>query len=79
LPEVLAAVKLRVGNEIAHLPYARLDVTPEAKGWNIVAIWSAMHGVIRTFVDSAPYGRRAIVAVNWIRARSLHRPAADGA
>src|SRR5436309_229585 len=51
LPEVLAAVKLRVGKEIAHLTYARLDVTPEAKVWNISAIWSAMHEIIRKFSE----------------------------
>ena len=31
MPEVLAIVKPRVGKEIAHLTYARLAVTPEAK------------------------------------------------
>ena len=57
LPDVLAAVTLRVGKEIAHLTYARLDVTPEAKGWNIAAIWSAMHGIVRRFVDNVPVAR----------------------
>jgi len=57
LPDVLGAVKLRVGKEIAHLTYARLDVTPEAKVWNIVAIWSEMQGIIRKWADNVPTPR----------------------
>src|SRR5215467_13998641 len=54
LPEALSNVKDRVGKEIVHLTYDRLDVGPEAKGWKIQEIWKAMTSVIDVFVQHAP-------------------------
>lgn len=52
LPKALD-VDRRVGTEIAHLTYDRLDVTPEAKNWNIPEIWMAMTQLVTTFVQHA--------------------------
>jgi hypothetical protein len=57
LPASLDAVNRRVGKEIAHLTYARLDVTPETKGWNIPEIWAALLSVVQKFAENAPRER----------------------
>jgi len=57
LPEALGIVNRRVGKEIAHLTYARLDVTPETKGWNIPVIWEAVLRLMQTFAKNAPRGQ----------------------
>jgi hypothetical protein len=57
LPEPLSVVNRRVGKEIAHLTYARLDVTTETKGWNIPVIWAAVLRVMQTFAKNAPRDR----------------------
>lgn len=57
LPEPLTIVNRRVGKEIAHLTYARLDVTPETKGWNIPVIWAALLRVLQAFAKNAPRDR----------------------
>jgi hypothetical protein len=54
MPSTLAAVNNRVGKEIAHLTYARQEVIPEAKGWEVPAIWSSLSGLVRLFVQHAP-------------------------
>jgi hypothetical protein len=56
LPPVLDKVRVkdRVGKEIAHLTYARLTVTPAAKGWNITEITQAMNSLIQKFSVFAP-------------------------
>jgi len=46
---VLAKVSPRVGKEVAHLTYARLDVTPEAKRWPVADIATALAAIADTF------------------------------
>jgi hypothetical protein len=56
-PPILEVVRRRVGKEIAHLTYARLQVTPEAKHWNIRAITEALSTMMRTFSAAIPRER----------------------
>ena len=44
--EVLKTSRKRAGKEIAHLTYARLDVTPETKGWRFRQITEDLNRVI---------------------------------
>ncbi len=53
LPAVLADVNRRVGKEIAHLTYARQKVTPEAKNWDVRAIWEALGELLQRFAEHA--------------------------
>jgi hypothetical protein len=62
MPEAIKRVNSRVGVEIAHLSYARLEVTPEAKVWNVPAIHTAMMQLVRSFARHAPADR---LAPNW--------------
>lgn len=48
----LKAVGARVNKEIAHLSYVRLGVTPEAKGWDVPAIATAISSLADTFRDA---------------------------
>ena len=57
LPEPLGVVNRRVGKEIAHLTYARLEVTPETKGWNIPVIWAAVLRLVQAFAKNVPQDR----------------------
>jgi hypothetical protein len=52
LPDALTPVSRRVGKELAHLTYARLDVTPEAKRWDIRQVWESLSGVIDLFIQN---------------------------
>lgn len=52
-PAVLERVKLRVGQEVAHLTYDRLDVGPEAKSWNIAEISAALRAGLVTLLAHA--------------------------
>src|SRR4051812_11520484 len=45
----LQKVNRRVGKEIAHLTYARLEVTPEIKGWSFLEIASAIEALVTRF------------------------------
>ena len=54
VPKALLDVERRVGNEIAHLSYDRLTVGPDAKKWNVLEIWKAVMGLVRTFVANVP-------------------------
>jgi len=56
LPAALNPVNVRVGKEIAHLTYARLNVTPEEKGWNIAEVWRSLSGLVAMFVKNADPG-----------------------
>lgn len=60
-PVALSQVDVRVGKEVAHLTYARLSVTEEAKGWKILEIAAALSevaAVFRTHVNAAALGPR---------------------
>ena len=54
LPDALEPAKTRVGKEIAHLTYARLDVAKEEKPWSHVEMADAMIAALRVFIESAP-------------------------
>jgi hypothetical protein len=54
MPDALKLVKQRVGKEIAHLTYARLDVTPDTKGWKFLAIADAVKQLVDTFITRVP-------------------------
>jgi hypothetical protein len=58
-PTTLEAVNSRVGTEIAHLSYNRLEVGPEAKGWNVAAIHRALLGLVVVFVEHVPSDKLA--------------------
>ena len=47
-------VHKRVGKEIAHLTYARQDVTPETKGWGFSEIVQAVQPVVDAFLGAVP-------------------------
>lgn len=50
--ELLGAIHKRVGKEIAHLTYARLDVIAEEKQWQFAQIANEMNAVFDTFLTS---------------------------
>jgi len=52
LSESLSQAKRRAGKEIAHLTYARLDVTPETKPWHFVQIANEISAVINVFLQN---------------------------
>ena len=51
----LKKISPRVGKEVAHLTYARLQVTPEAKSWDTRAVEREMELVIKKFQSNAPH------------------------
>jgi len=50
MPPVLEPVRRRVGKELAHLTYARLQVTPEAKQRHFLEIAAALDQAMGTFL-----------------------------
>ena len=54
LSQLLSGVKWRAGKEVAHLTYARLDVTPIGKPWRFVEIANEIAAVISMFSDKVP-------------------------
>lgn len=52
LSELLRQTKRRAGKEVAHLTYARLDVTPETKPWPFVQIANEISVVIKVFLEN---------------------------
>jgi len=51
---VLIQAKRRAGKEVAHLTYARLDVTPETKLWPFIKIANEIAEIIDTFLEHIP-------------------------
>jgi hypothetical protein len=49
----LSALGGRVGKEIAHLTYARMDLSPEEKSWNFLPTSNELMGTLDLFVRSA--------------------------
>lgn len=49
LPFSLEKVNYRVGKEIAHLTYFRLNITPEKKIWDWIQIGTAIDKIIKLF------------------------------
>jgi hypothetical protein len=54
LSQTLSQAKRRAGKEVAHLTYARLDVTPETKSWPFVQITNEVSTVINAFFQNVP-------------------------
>ena len=54
LSETLKQAKRRAGKEVAHLTYARLDVTPETKPWRFVDIANEIAAVLNIFLENVP-------------------------
>ena len=57
LSEALSGAKTRAHKEIAHLTYARLDVTPEKKGWAFIELANEMKNVMEIFLRGVPNTR----------------------
>jgi hypothetical protein len=57
LSEALSRAKTRAHKEIAHLTYARLDVTPEKKGWAFIELANEMKNVMEIFLRGVPNTR----------------------
>ena len=56
LSQTLLQAKHRAGKELAHLTYARLDVTPETKPWPFLQIAREIADLIALFVKHVPLG-----------------------
>ena len=54
LSEALSQAKRRAGKEVAHLTYARLDVTPETKPWRFIEIANEIMAVMDIFLKNLP-------------------------
>lgn len=54
LSQSLSQAKRRAGKEIAHLTYARLNVTPETKPWSFVQIANEISTVMSVFLQNVP-------------------------
>jgi hypothetical protein len=52
--ELLNKVEKRPDKEVAHLTYARLDITPEQKYWDFVKIFNDLQSLIELFLQSVP-------------------------
>ena len=52
-PAVLEPARRRAGKEVAHLTYARLDVTPDGKPWPYVEMANAVLSAFHVFARNA--------------------------
>lgn len=52
LSSLLSNVKRRVGKEVVHLTYHRLNITPEAKQWNFIEITHEISNVMKVFLEN---------------------------
>ena len=57
LSTTLSQAKTRAHKEVAHLIYARLEVTPEQKGWAFIDIANEMHALMGLFLKHVPQNR----------------------
>ena len=55
--ETLKVIHKRVGKEVAHLTYARLEVTAEAKQWPFIKIASEINSVFDAFLNNVAENR----------------------
>lgn len=60
--ELLRKSRKRTGKEIVHLTYARLDVSPETKGWQFQRIAEDINRVVQMFLQNVPTNR---LGNNW--------------
>lgn len=66
--ELLETIRRRVGKEAAHLTYARLDVTPETKGWEFLAIAEDISRAFNQFMQVVP---KELLGSRWERMKSI--------
>lgn len=52
MPAALSEVDRRVGKEVAHLTYARLELTDESKRWHFRQIAAELHHLLTQFARS---------------------------
>jgi len=52
--ETLASIHKRVGKEVAHLTYARHDVSPESKSWPFLEIAHEVEVIFSMFLELVP-------------------------
>lgn len=52
ISEILEKAKKRAGKEIAHLTYARLEVTPDTKPWVFIVITNEISKVMKIFLEN---------------------------
>jgi hypothetical protein len=52
--ETLERARIRAHKELAHLTYARLNVTPETKPWPFIEIAKEIHSVMDIFLANVP-------------------------
>jgi hypothetical protein len=54
LSDTLKKARIRAHKELAHLTYARLNVTPETKPWAFIEIANQIHKVMDIFLENVP-------------------------
>jgi hypothetical protein len=52
-PQILEPARARTGKEIVHLTYARMDVSAEAKHWQIKEMMDSILACLKIFVNNA--------------------------
>ena len=62
MTEILKKLNKRVGKEVAHLTYARQDITPEDKQWYLNQIAQDMSVVVNKFLANLP---RELLGPRW--------------
>ncbi len=70
MTKLLETVRTRVGKEVAHLTYARLDVNPETKPWRFLQILHDIDVSFKEFLRIVPMellGKRWESDKEWIR------------
>ena len=70
MTKLLKTVRRRVAKEVAHLTYARLDVTPETKPWRFLQIADDMEVSFNEFLRIVPMeflGERWESKKEWIK------------
>ena len=72
--EQLGVIHKRVGKEVAHLTYARLDVTAEEKQWQFAQIANEMNAVFDTFLTNVTKEK---LGPSWGKVK-VHHQADDG-
>lgn len=63
-PKELEPTRSRIGKEIAHLTYSRMNVTPDIKGWNIEEMTQTLLHVLKVFIENADKTRIGNALVN---------------
>ena len=52
--KTLESIHFRVGKEVAHLTYARHEVTPETKQWHFIEIANDVISIFAKFIEMVP-------------------------